>query len=83
MINVNVWTSYSERIGDEYYFVTEDGNKNYRVEITKRNSIASRLCTYGSLEDVEKMLEEAREKAGVKVPDVRESWKLGNDIYGI
>ena len=54
MINVNAWTSYSERIGDEYYFVTEDGNKNYRVEITKRNSIASRFCTYGNLEDVEK-----------------------------
>jgi hypothetical protein len=83
MINVNAWTSYSERIGDEYYFVTEDGNKNYRVEITKRNSIASRFCTYGKIEDVEKMLEEAREKAGVKVPDVRESWKLENDIYGI
>lgn len=31
MINVNAWTSYSERIGDEYYFVTEDGNKNYRA----------------------------------------------------
>lgn len=83
MINVNAWTSYSERIGDEYYFVTEDGYKNYRVQITKRNNIASRFCTYGSLEDVEKMLEEAREKAGVKVPDVRESWKLENDIYGI
>lgn len=83
MIKVNAWTSYSEKIGDEYYFVIEDGYKNYRVEITKGNKIDSRLCTYGSLEDVEKMLEEAREKAGVKVPDVRESWKLKNDIYGI
>lgn len=83
MINVNAWTSYSEKIGNEYYFVTEDGNKNYKVEITKRNGIASRFCTYGNIDDVEKMLEEAREKAGVKVPDVRESWKLKNDIYGI
>lgn len=49
----------------------------------RSTEIDSRFCTYGSLEDVEKMLEEAREKAGVKVPDVRESWKLENDIYGI
>lgn len=83
MIKVNAWTSYSEKIGDEYYIVIEDGYKNYRVEITKGNKIDPRVCTYGSLEDVEKMLEEAREKAGVKVPDVRESWKLKNDIYGI
>ena len=83
MIKVNAWTSYSERIGNEYYFVTEDGYKNYRVEITKGSNISARFCTYGSIEEVEKMLKEAREKAGVKVPDVRESWKLGNDIYGI
>ena len=25
MIKVNTWTSYSEKIGDEYYFVIEDG----------------------------------------------------------
>nr|DAI71162.1 MAG TPA: hypothetical protein [Bacteriophage sp.] len=83
MINVNAWTSYSEKIGNEYYFVTVDGYKNYRVEITKGNKIDSKFCTYGSIEDVEKMLEEAREKAGVTVLDVRESWKLENDIYGI
>lgn len=42
MIKVNAWTSYSEKIGDEYYFVIEDGYKNHRVEITKGNKIASR-----------------------------------------
>ena len=83
MIEVNAWTSYSEKIGDVYYFITVDGYKNYRVQITEGNNIASRFCTYGNIEDVEKMLEEAREKAGVTVPDVRESWKLANDDHGI
>ena len=53
------------------------------IELRLQREIDSKFCTYGSIEDVEKMLEEAREKAGVTVPDVRESWKLKNDIYGI
>lgn len=47
MIKVNAWTSYSEKIGDEYYFVIEDGYKNYRVEITKGNKITLRQLFRG------------------------------------
>lgn len=77
MIKVNRWTSYSELIGDKNYYVTQDGCKNYRIEIYNgKTSFPSEKIITGSIERVESYLKEAREKAGVKVPHVLESWKM-------
>lgn len=77
MIKVNGSTSYSELIGDKIFYITENGYKNYRIEIYRRKEIfPSEKIITGSIERAEEYLKEAREKAGVKVPHVLESWKM-------
>lgn len=39
MIKVNGSTSYSELIGDKIFYITENGYKNYRIEIYRRKEI--------------------------------------------
>ena len=62
--DVNGWTDYAEKIGNDLYVVSLDGYGNYHIEIHENDSLfpTSRI-TVGFIERAEKILDEARNGA--------------------
>jgi len=68
MIRVNGWTDYIERIGNKIYNVSEESYGTYKIECLNVDTREVQARHVGYIEQVEKIFEEERKRAGITVP---------------